>query len=129
MQNLNTAQVLGNLTRDPEIKDAGSSKVCTFGVATNKNWKDDKGEWQSKVEFHNIKAWGRLAETCTEKLTKGAKVYIAGKLETDNWEKDGQKHSRTFIVADSMINLDAKQDFKGGLKEEAMEEVTEEATA
>jgi single-strand DNA-binding protein len=130
MQNLNMAQILGNLTRDPDIKDVGSTKVCTFGVATNINWKNDKEEWQSKVEFHNVKAWRGLAELCADKLSKGSKVYIQGKLETESWEKDGQKNSRTFIVAESMINLDAKQDFKGGLKEEAMEEVAEEeATA
>ena len=118
MQNLNLVQILGNVVRDPELKDAGKTKVCNFSVATNKNWKDDKGEWQSKPEFHNLKAWRTLAERCAEKLTKGSKVYIQGALETESWEdKEGKKHSKTVIVADDVIFLDAKQDFKGGLKE------------
>ena len=123
MQNLNMAQVLGNITRDPELKDVGKTKVCNFSIATNINWKDDKGEWQSKAEFHNIKAWGKLGETCAAKLTKGAKAYIQGRLETETWEDEKGKHYKTVIVADSLIALDSKQEFKGGIveKEQLME--------
>ena len=109
---LNRVQLIGNLTRDPEMKQIpGGQVVTSFGVATNFTWKDQSGEQQSKVEFHNIVAWRRLAEICGQYLKKGSKIFIEGRLQTRDWEgEDGTKRYRTEIVADNMIMLDKKGD-------------------
>src|SRR3989338_4391539 len=100
--NLNKAMIVGNVTRDPESRTTPSGQhVANFGVATNRRWKDQQsGEMKEAVEFHNIVAWGRLAETCTQYLKKGSKVYIEGRLQTRQWEdQTGAKKNRTEIVA------------------------------
>lgn len=106
--NLNKVMIIGNLTRDPEIRNTATGQsVASFGVATNLVWKDQSGQKQEKVEFHNVVAWRRLAEICGQYLKKGAKVYIEGRLQTDNWlGKDGVKRFTTKIIAENMIMLD-----------------------
>lgn len=106
--NLNKAMVIGNLTRDPEVKNTPSgSTVASFSVATNFIWNDQSGQKQEKVEFHNIVAWRKLAEICGQYLRKGSKVYIEGRLQTRDWVgQDGVKRYRTEIVAENMIMLD-----------------------
>lgn len=108
--NLNKAMLIGNLTRDPEMKTTPSGQnVTTFSVATNLVWTDANGEKQKRAEFHNIVAWRKLAEICAQYLKKGSKVYIEGRLQTRDWEgQDGVKRYRTEIVADNMIMLDSK---------------------
>ena len=104
---VNIAIVLGNLTRDPELRytPAGHA-VCSFGVATNRSWTTAEGESQEKVEFHNVVAWNKLAEICSQYLIKGQKVYIQGRLQTRTWEgQDKVRRSRTEIVADQMVML------------------------
>lgn len=107
---LNKVQLIGNLTRDPEVKQIpGGQTVATFGVATNLTWTDQSGNKQTKTEFHNIVAWRKLAEICGQYLRKGSKVYVEGRLQTRDWEaEDGTKRYRTEIVADNMIMLDRK---------------------
>lgn len=107
---LNKVQLIGNLTRDPEVKQIpGGQTVATFGVATNLTWTDQSGNKQTKTEFHNIVAWRKLAEICGQYLRKGGKVYVEGRLQTRDWEaEDGTKRYRTEIVADNMIMLDRK---------------------
>ena len=104
---LNKAMIIGNLTRDPEIRTTnGGQNVASFGIATNRAWKDASGQKQEKAEFHNIGAWGKLADICGQYLNKGKKVYIEGRLQTRDWEaQDGTKRQRTEIVADNMIML------------------------
>jgi len=106
--NLNKAMIIGNLTRDPELKSTPAGmNVTTFGVATNLVWTDSSGQRQEKVEFHNIVAWRKLAEICAQYLHKGSKVYIEGRLQTRDWVgQDGVKRYRTEIVAENMIMLD-----------------------
>ncbi len=106
--NLNRAQIIGNVTRDPEVRTTPSGQqVCSFGVATNRVWTDQAGKKQEKVEFHNIVAWGKLAEICGQYLAKGRKVYVEGRLQTREWEgQDGAKRNRTEIVCENMIMLD-----------------------
>ncbi|HZJ41710.1 MAG TPA: single-stranded DNA-binding protein [Patescibacteria group bacterium] len=108
--NLNKAMIIGNVTRDPELKSTPSGQsVASFSVATNLVWTDKSGTQQKKVEFHNIIAWRKLAEICSKYLKKGAKVYIEGRLQTTDWTgNDGVKRYRTEIVADNMIMLDNK---------------------
>lgn len=107
---LNKVQLIGNLTRDPEVRQIpGGQNVATFSVATNLSWTDSSGQRQDKAEFHNVVAWRKLAEICGQYLKKGMKVYIEGRLQTRDWEgEDGQKRYRTEIVADNMIMLDRK---------------------
>jgi len=106
--NLNKAMIIGNLTRDPEVKNIPSGQtVATFSVATNFVWTNQSGQKQEKVEFHNIVAWRRLAEICGQYLHKGAKIFIEGRLQTRDWVgQDGVKRYRTEIIAENMIMLD-----------------------
>lgn len=106
---LNKAMIIGHLTRDPETRTTPSGQtVANFGVATNRRWKDQvSGELKEQTEFHNIVAWGRLAETCQQYLKKGMKVYVDGRLQTRSWEdQTGAKKYRTEIIAEQMIMLD-----------------------
>ncbi len=106
--NLNKAMIIGNLTRDPEVRTTPSGQtVASFGVATNLIWNDQSGQKQEKVEFHNIVAWRKLGEICGQYLKKGAKVYIEGRLQTSDWVgQDSVKRYKTEIVAENMIMLD-----------------------
>ncbi len=106
--NLNKAMVIGNLTRDPEIRNTPSGQnVASFSVATSLTWTDNAGQQQKKTEFHNIVAWRKLAEICGQYLKKGSKVYIEGRLQTTDWAgQDGVKRYRTEIVVENMIMLD-----------------------
>lgn len=107
--NLNRAMIIGNLTRDPEVKTIPSGQtVANFSVATNLIWKDSQtGEQKEQVEYHNIVAWRRLGEICGQYLKKGSKVYIEGRLQTRSWDdQNGVKHYRTEINAENMIMLD-----------------------
>ncbi|OGI61212.1 hypothetical protein A2645_00465 [Candidatus Nomurabacteria bacterium RIFCSPHIGHO2_01_FULL_39_9] len=99
---LNKAFVIGNLTRDPELKALPSGmKVATFGVATNRVWKDQSGAKKEATEFHNIVVFGRQAETSAQYLKKGQNVLVEGRIQTRSWEgSDGQKKYRTEILAD-----------------------------
>jgi len=106
-QGINMAIILGNLTRDPELRytPAGHA-VCTFGVATSRSWTTAEGEAQDRTEFHTVVAWNKLAEICSQYLVKGQKVFIQGRLQTRTWNgQDGMRRSRTEIVADQMVML------------------------
>jgi len=109
-RSLNKVQLIGNLTRDPELRYTNSgAAVTTFGMATNKSWKDDKGELKELAEFHNIVAWNKMAEICQQLLAKGMKVYIEGSLNTRSWDvDDGSKRYKTEIRVKDMILLDNK---------------------
>lgn len=105
--------IIGRLTRDPESKTIASGQmVATFSVATNRQWTDKQsGEKKSQTEYHNIVAWRRLAEICTQYLKKGTQVYLEGHLQTRSWDDpSGVKKYRTEIVADQMIMLGGKGD-------------------
>jgi single-strand DNA-binding protein len=109
-RSINKAVLLGNLTRDPVLRYTASGKpVCDFGIATNRAFTNDKGERQELPEFHNIVAWGKLAEIVSQYLAKGRKVYLEGRLQTRSYETaDGQQKSRTEIVASDLVMLDSR---------------------
>lgn len=109
-RSLNRVQLIGNLTRDPELRYTPTGAgVCTFSLATNRSWTDDKGEKHEEADFHRIVAWSKLAELCNQFLTKGRKVYVEGRLSTRNWTaQDGSQKSTTEVVIDDMILLDNK---------------------
>ncbi len=116
MMSLNRAQIIGNMTRDPELRTtpAGTS-VCSFGIATNRSFTDAQGQKQEQVEFHNIVAWAKLAEICGQYLAKGRRVFIEGRLQTREWTgQDGIKRRSTEIVAEDMIMLDRAPGGAGG---------------
>ncbi len=107
MFNLNRATLIGNLTRDPELRTTPSGQnVASFAVATNRRWTTQTGETQDATEYHEIVAWGKLAEIAQQVLHKGKKVYIEGRLQTRQWDApDGSKRQRTEIIAENMIAL------------------------
>jgi single-strand DNA-binding protein len=110
-RSLNRVQLIGNLTRDPELRyTPNGNGVCTFGLATNRSWTTDSGEKREEVDFHKIVAWNKLAELCSQFLTKGRKVYVEGRLSTRNWTgQDGSQKTTTEVVIDDMILLDNRQ--------------------
>ncbi len=105
---LNKAMLIGNLTRDPELRKTTSGQsVCSFSLATNRVYTDASGQKKDQPDYHNIVAWGKLGEICAQYLVKGKKVYVDGRMQTRDWEgQDGQKKYRTEIVAENMIMLD-----------------------
>ncbi|MES2930668.1 MAG: single-stranded DNA-binding protein [Patescibacteria group bacterium] len=100
---LNKAFIIGNLTRDPELKAIPSGiKVCSFSVATNRVWKDKNGARQESADYHNIVVFGRQAETVAQYMKKGSQVMIEGRMQTRSWDDagTGTKKYRTEIIAD-----------------------------
>lgn len=108
---INKVTLIGNIGKDPEIKELDSgSKVAKFSVATNENYKDKSGEWQNVTEWHNIVAWNNLAERAERDLKKGGSVYIEGKIKTRKWQdKDGNDRYSTDIVANQLRSLERKE--------------------
>lgn len=99
---LNKALLYGNLTRDPEVRALPSGQqVATFGLATNRTFKNKEGQQQEQTEFHNIVAFGRTAEVMGQYLKKGRPVFVEGRIQTRSWEADGRKNYRTEIVVDN----------------------------
>jgi single-strand DNA-binding protein len=110
-RSLNRVQLIGNLTRDPELRyTPQGTAVCSFSIATNRNWTTDTGEKKEEVEFHRIVSWNKLAELCSQFLVKGRKVYVEGRLVTRQWSaQDGTQKQTTEIVISDMILLDSKR--------------------
>jgi len=118
-RSLNKVLLIGNLTRDPEMRYTNSgTPVVTFGMATNKSWKDEDGETKEIAEFHNLVAWNKMAEICQQLLAKGMKVYVEGSLNTRSWEaEDGSTRYKTEIRVEDMILLDSKGKQGAGMDE------------
>lgn len=97
---INKVILIGNLGADPEVRYTASNQpVASLRVATNKAWTDKDGKKQERTEWHRVTAWGRLAEVCKEHLAKGRQVYVEGKLQTREWDKDGTTRYTTEVVA------------------------------
>lgn len=124
MTDFNQATILGNITRDPEFRIIPSGQaVISFSVATNRRWTTADGNQQENTQFHNIVAWGKLAEICQKILYKGRKVLVVGRLQTRNWEgQDGIKRYTTEIVADHISAT-------GAPKAQGEETIANDATA
>ena len=110
MSSLNKILLIGNLGRDPEIRyTPEGTQVATFSIATSENWTDKSGTRQERTDWHNITAWGRLADTCKRFLTKGRQVYIEGRIHYREFtDRDGNKRSRTEITATQMVLLGSR---------------------
>jgi single-strand DNA-binding protein len=108
---LNKAMIIGRLTRDPELRTTPNGmNVCKLGIATSYAYNNKQtGQKVEQTEFHNVVLWSKLADIAAQYLKKGTQVYLEGRLQTSTWEKDGQKHYKTEIVADNMIMLSRAQ--------------------
>jgi len=108
-RSLNRVQLIGNLTRDPELRyTPQGTAVCSFSIATNRSWTTDSGEKKDEADFHKIVAWNKLAELCSQFLAKGRKVYVEGRLTTRTWTgQDGAQKSTTEVIISDMILLDS----------------------
>ncbi|HEX7456497.1 MAG TPA: single-stranded DNA-binding protein [Candidatus Nanoarchaeia archaeon] len=134
-RSLNKVMLIGNLTRDPELRYTPSgTAVCSFRVATNRSWTPaDGSERKEETEFHRIVAWNKLAELCSQLLVKGRKVYIEGRLQTRSWETpEGDRRFATEVVAEDMVVLDSRRQSEEKAEGEVEEErpsndVSEEA--
>src|SRR5947207_14629125 len=109
MASFNRVILLGNLTRDVEVKYLQSGMaVADVGIAVNDRRKNQQGEWIEEVTFVDVTLWGRTAEVAAEYLSKGSPLFIEGRLKLDRWEKDGQKHSKMRVVGERMQMLGGK---------------------
>ena len=107
---LNRVMIIGNLGRDVELKYSQSgTAVGRLAVATSDSWTDAQGQKQEKTEWHNVTVFQKLAENCEQYLKKGRKVYVEGRLQTDSYEKEGQTHYSTKIIANVVQFLDSKE--------------------
>ena len=108
--------LIGNLTRDPEMRQTpNGQQVCTFGIATNRQWVAKDGEKHSSAEFHELVAWARLAEICGTYLKKGKLIYIEGYLKTRTWDTpEGIRRHKTEVIIQDMIMLEKRPAGQGG---------------
>ncbi len=116
MRSVNKVILVGNLTRDPEMKDTqGGQAITTFGIATNREWVTNDSEKKQSTEFHEVVEWAKLAEICHKYLKKGKLVYLEGYLKTRSWETEtGDKKYRTEVVLHDMIMLEKRGDDDAG---------------
>jgi single-strand DNA-binding protein len=111
MPALNRVQLIGYLGRDPETRFTPTGKkVCHYNVAVSRRWTGAEGEAKEATDWFNIEAWGRLGETCQEYLKKGSLIYLEGRLQTDQYEHEGEKRYFTKVVAQHMQMLDRKSE-------------------
>jgi single-strand DNA-binding protein len=107
---LNKCMIIGNLGRDPEMRYTPSGQAVTqFSVATNRNFRDQQGEWQSETEWFRVVIWGDRGERAAEQLRKGHKVYVEGRIQTRQWEdQSGNKRYTTELIADRVSSLERR---------------------
>jgi len=116
MRSVNKVILIGNLTRDPEIRQTTTGQnIATFGLATNRQWTTSSGEKKASAEFHECVAWAKLAEICEKYLHKSKLIYVEGYLKTRSWDtEEGVRKFKTEIVVEDMIMLDKRSDGEKG---------------
>jgi single-strand DNA-binding protein len=115
MGSVNKVILIGNLGADPELKYTPSSRpLCNLRIATTEVYKDKSGQRQEKTEWHRVTVWGDQAENCSKYLAKGRSVYVEGRLQTRSYDKEGQKHYATDVVADRVVFLGSGGGGEGG---------------
>lgn len=108
-RSLNQVTLMGNLTRDPELRQTPSGQsVCSFSLALNRSYKDQSGQWQEATDYIDIVAWGPLAERVAQYLSKGRRCLVQGRLQSRSWEQDGQKRSKVEVLANDVTFLDSR---------------------
>lgn len=123
-KDLNKVMLIGRLGADPELRyTPNGSAVTAFGVAVGRQWKDANGEVHDDTEWFSVVAWNKLAEVCSQYLTKGARVYIEGRLQTRSWDdaQTGEKRYKTEVIASDMILLDSRRDTDGAAQTQGNE--------
>jgi single-strand DNA-binding protein len=115
MASYNRVILMGNLTRDPETRQAGSSVVCKLGLAVNRRFRDSSGAYRDETTFVDVEVWGRQAETCSQYLKKGSPALVEGRLKMDQWEDKttGQKRSKLLVSGDRVQFLGSRSDNQG----------------
>jgi single-strand DNA-binding protein len=108
--NLNKIMMIGRLTKDPVVRSPGGRNLCELRLATSREWRDKSGEKQKDVCYVDVSVWGKQGEACAEYLSKGRLVFIEGRLDYQEWEKDGQRRSKHQIVAERVQFLDRAAD-------------------
>lgn len=110
-KSINQVILLGNLTRDPELRAIPSGQnVCSFSLAVNRSWQGSDGQTQDAVDYFDVTAWGKLGELVNQYLKKGRKCLVMGRLSQRSWEQDGQKRSKVEVVANDVTFLDGHGD-------------------
>jgi single-strand DNA-binding protein len=108
-RSVNQVILMGNLTRDPELRQIPSGQsVCSFSLALNRAYKDQGGEWQEATDFIDVVAWGPLGERVSQYVTKGRRVLVQGRLQSRSWEQEGQKRSKVEVLANDVTFLDGR---------------------
>ena len=108
-RSLNQVTLMGNLTRDPELRQTPTGQsVCSFSLALNRSYKDASGEWKEATDYVDVVAWANLGERVAQYVTKGRRVLIQGRLQSRSWEQDGAKRSKVEILANDVTFLDAR---------------------
>lgn len=108
-RSLNQVTLMGNLTRDPELRQTPNGQnVCSFSLALNRSYKDASGEWQEATDYIDIVAWGPLAERVSQYLTKGRRCLVQGRLQSRSWEQEGVKRSKVEVLANDVTFLDSR---------------------
>ena len=106
-RSLNQVTLMGNLTRDPELRQTPNGQnVCSFSLALNRSYKDQSGEWQEATDYVDIVAWGPLAERVTQYMSKGRRCLVQGRIQSRSWEQDGQKRNKVEVLASDVTFLD-----------------------
>jgi len=114
-RSVNQVILMGNLTRDPELRQTPSGQsVVSFSLALNRAYKDQSGDWQEATDYIDVVAWGPLAERVSQYVTKGRRVLVQGRLQSRSWEQDGQKRSKVEVLANDVTFLDGRGDGEGG---------------
>jgi single-strand DNA-binding protein len=108
-RSLNQVTLMGNLTRDPELRQTPNGQsVCSFSLALNRSYKDASGEWKEATDYVDVVAWSNLGERVAQYVTKGRRVLVQGKLQSRSWEQDGAKRSKVEVLANDVTFLDAR---------------------
>lgn len=108
-RSLNQVTLMGNLTRDPELRQTPNGQnVTSFSLALNRSYKDASGEWQEATDYVDIVCWGPLAERVAQYLSKGRRCLVQGRLQSRSWEQDGQKRSKVEVLANDVTFLDSR---------------------
>lgn len=114
-KSLNQVTLMGNLTRDPELRTTpGGQSVCSFSLALNRSFKNQQGEWQEATDFIDVVAWGPQGERIAQYLSKGRRCLVSGRIQSRSWEQDGQKRSKVEVLANDVTFLDGPGGGQGG---------------
>lgn len=128
-RSLNQVTLMGNLTRDPELRQTpNGGNVCGFSLALNRSYKDAAGEWQEATDYIDIVAWGPLGERVSQYLSKGRRCLVQGRLQSRSWEQEGQKRNKVEVLANDVTFLDGRSDGANPTSDSEAKTETKETT-